>query len=128
MKVSELLWDGGRGDKELTVLESGMVITLVHVFWGGGLEKEGSPWVLPSPFLFLSLLKYPVFLQQCGCSSKIKTAGNVNGQVLLATGASPRRACGAEQNCPVAEMRVIRVRSKSPLPAGLLQFLGGTDS
>lgn len=30
VKVSELLWDEGRGAKELAGLESGMVITLAH--------------------------------------------------------------------------------------------------
>lgn len=34
MKVSELLWDGGRGGKELAGLESGMVITLA-MYLGG---------------------------------------------------------------------------------------------
>lgn len=42
-----------------------------------------------------------------------KRSGNANGQVLLATGASPRRACGAKRSCPGAEIRVAWAR-KSP--------------
>lgn len=77
--------------------------------WGRGLD-----WVLPlcvleafgSPPLtlpFSAFLKIPC-VPAAVAADLNKSSGNANGQVLLATGASPRRACGAEENWPGAEM------------------------
>lgn len=95
MKVSGL-GDGavqGRGGKRSEWGEGlGRVLPLCECFgglWGGG-PRLGAPLTLP----FSVFLKIPC-VPAAVAAALNKSSGNANGQVLLATGASPRRAFGA---------------------------------